>query len=91
MPLELKQEVFHYPAAGGRNLHLGLGLVGLALENINSLYIHCASVHHLSLNALLPDDNLSKIKKEREKLAGHLKAEFGALKYADEDNLAEYR
>lgn len=43
------------------------------------------------VDSLPLDDSLFKLEKEREQLAAHLKSEFGAIKYADEDDLAKYK
>ena len=43
------------------------------------------------IDSLPQDENLCTLEKEREELAIYLKVEFGAIKYADRDELAEYK
>ena len=43
------------------------------------------------VDSLPRDNNLSNLKKEQEELDANLKAEFGAIKHADEDNLVKYK
>lgn len=43
------------------------------------------------VDSLPQDENLCKLEKEREEPATYLKAEFGAIKHADEDELGEYK
>lgn len=43
------------------------------------------------VDSLPQDDNLLNLEKEREELAVYLKTEFGAIKYANEDDLTKYK